>query len=714
MVLGLTFAGLSQERPGVGLALSGGGAKGFCHIGVLKVLEEINMPIDYISGTSMGSIIGGLYAIGYRAEDLEELALTIDWADLFRDDIERRSLNMEQKMWDGRYNLTLQVKNKKIQMPTGLINGQKITQLLDRYTLPVQDRSDFRRFPIPFACVATDLETGQAVVLDEGYLSDALRASMAIPTIFTPIKINNRVLVDGGIVRNLPAEDVIQLGADIVIGVDVGAPLQTRENLGSILSVLDQAISFQMVASTKEQRKLCDYLLIPDIGEFGTLDFEKVTFFLRQGEKAAREILPQLKALADSLNRQGTITPVEPVAEKDSVYINDLEISGLDRLSKKLVFKEMNMKLPARLSLNQLEENVNRLYSTRLFERVNFSTRPSRGGEELLIRATETSGTSIRIGFRYDNKNDAAVLLNSTLRNLGKWGSLLIFDLKLGNVLMLDGQYWAHTRLKQQMGFRIRGNYSRQSVDYYENQTRVARYRATAMIAEGFLGTLFSMNTILGAGIRGEYAEASPSIAPQEFESITEKQIVLFGGLEIDTYNHTVFPTSGVFLQFQSEYANNDKLELKKSFWRHYLDFCAIIPVHRHVSLLQSLFIGTNSQNDIPFHYEFLLGGMDVPFVFLGKKNSFLALKAQELRGPHAQFVQLGVQVNLAGDRFIILRGNAGNTFEEWNFDITKNRYLAGGGITLGSNTFLGPVELTLMGGAHRKALMYFNLGYKF
>jgi hypothetical protein len=315
---------------------------------------------------------------------------------------------------------------------------------------------------------------------------------------------------------------------------------------------------------------------------------------------------------------------------------------------------------------------------------------------------------------RYDNKNDAAVLLNTTLRNLGKWGSLLIFDLKLGNILMADGQYWVHTRLKQQMGFRARGNYTRQLIDYYEDHTRVARYRATSMSGEGLLGTLFSMHTLFGAGVRGEYVEADPSIASPEFEKITGKQIVLFGTLEIDTYNRSVFPTGGFFLQLQSEYANNEKLEFKKSFWRHYLDLRFLIPVQRHISLWQSLFVGTNSQNDIPFHYNFFLGGMDNPFVFLGKKNSFLGFKAQETRGPHAQFLQLGVQFNLRGDKYILLRGNAGNTFDEWNFDISRNTYLVGGGLTLGTNTFLGPLELTLMGGEHRKALMYLNLGYKF
>lgn len=713
-ILMLATHTLSQERPKIGLALSGGGAKGFCHIGVLKVLEEIRMPIDYITGTSMGSIIGGLYAIGYSAEDLDDLALNTDWASLFSDKVERRSLTMEQKMWDGRYVATLALKGGKIRLPSGLISGQKITRLLNRLTLPAQHIRDFRDFPIPFTCVATNIVTGEAVVLDEGYLSDALRASMAIPTVFTPIKMNDTLMVDGGLVRNLPAEDAINMGADIVIGVDVGAPLLKEEQISSFMSIIDQTTSFQIVASTKEQREYCDYLIVPDMGEFSTFDFDQAAFFIQQGEAAAREMLPQLKALADSLNRISKPGRISRPVKIDSTYVGDMEVRGLEKLSKRLVVTEMDIKTPGWLSIPELEKDIERLYGTQLFERVSYNFEFADDGQKLVIRPVEKSGSLFRAGIHYDSKSDASLLLNTTFRNLGKWGSLVVFDLKLGDDFYLDGQYWRHTFFAREFGFRARGNYSRFLVDYYEEDVRLAQYKVNSYIGEGLLGTLFSTKILFGGGARLEYVEANPSIAPADFEKQIEKQAVLFGTLEIDTYNRAVFPTSGVSMQLRSEYANNDQFDLKSSYWRHYLDFRSVIAVHPKISLLQSLFLGTTSQSEVAFHYLFFLGGMDRAFTFMGQKNSFLGYKVQELTGNNAQFLQLGIQFEFLSNKYILFRWNAGNTFDAWKIDFENNVYLTGSGFTVGTNTFLGPLEFTIMNSSRYNTLTHLNLGYKF
>ena len=211
-------AAADRQRPRVGLALSGGGAKGFAHIGVLKVLESAGVPIDCISGTSMGSIVGALYAIGYSVDEIEAIALESDWEDIFSDAITRRDRPIEQKLVEDRYLLSLPLVGTKIGLPRGLIAGQKVSALLDRLTLPVHGQTSFRELPIPFSCVATDIVTGEAVVLDSGFLPEAIRASMAIPSAFTPVEIDGRLLVDGMLVRNFPVQDVIDLGADLVVG----------------------------------------------------------------------------------------------------------------------------------------------------------------------------------------------------------------------------------------------------------------------------------------------------------------------------------------------------------------------------------------------------------------------------------------------------------------------------------------------------------------
>lgn len=226
------------DRPKVGLALSGVSARGFAHIGVLKVLEEVGMPVDYITGTSMGSIVGSLYAIGYPVEELDNIARQVDWDDLFRDNVGRRYMSMEDKRWDARYQASLFLDRGRIRLPSGLVAGQKVSELLARLTWSVHHVSNFDELPIPFACVATDIATGEPVVLRKGSLPEAVRASMAIPTLFTPVIINDRLLVDGLIARNLPAQEVRKMGAHVVIGVDVGSDLWPVEDLESMVDIL--------------------------------------------------------------------------------------------------------------------------------------------------------------------------------------------------------------------------------------------------------------------------------------------------------------------------------------------------------------------------------------------------------------------------------------------------------------------------------------------
>ena len=278
-----------QERPAVGIAFSGGGARGFAHIGVLKVLEEVGMPIDYVSGTSMGSIVGGLYACGYTTAEIESLAVYTDWDEMFSDTVGRRKLAMAYKFWDARYATSFPLRRGLPELPSGLIAGQKITKLLDRLTLHVQDVEKFTELPTPFVCLATDIENGEAVVRDHGDLANAIRASMAIPTVFTPVVVDDRLLVDGGVARNLPAKDVRDLGADIVIGIDSSSPLYKKGELNTMIKIMDQTVSFQIAGTSREQKKLCDILIEPETEKQG-FQFDEAPYFIAQGEAAARAI----------------------------------------------------------------------------------------------------------------------------------------------------------------------------------------------------------------------------------------------------------------------------------------------------------------------------------------------------------------------------------------------------------------------------------------
>ena len=293
----------AQKRPKIGLALAGGGAKGLAHVGVLRVLEELNVPVDYIGGTSMGSIIGGLYASGLSADELEEILLEIDWQDVLEDETPRKDLAFRRKEEQRRYliGLELGIKKSGIVFPTGLKTGQKLYFMLQTLTLPVTDVEDFDRLPTPFRAVATDIHTSEAVVVDHGNLATAMRASMAIPTVFTPVVIDDRLLVDGGLSNNLPVDVVRAMGADIVIAVDLGAPLSDRQ-VESLIQVYSQTMRLLTRLNMEPQLAAADLVIVPPgVSKFGTLQFKASEKILLTGIEGARE--------QEEVLRQWAVTP---------------------------------------------------------------------------------------------------------------------------------------------------------------------------------------------------------------------------------------------------------------------------------------------------------------------------------------------------------------------------------------------------------------------
>src|SRR2546430_1892721 len=279
----------------VGVALSGGAARGLAHIGVLKVLEEAGVPVDVITGTSMGSVVGGLYAVGYTAPQLDTIVRTEDWYRLLTDPVDRRDLAVDRKFTEDHYLLTLPIQRGGIKLPKSVVTGQRVSQLLTRLTWSAHAIRDFRALPIPFAAVATDLETSRAVVLDHGFLPDAIRASMALPSVFSPVDLGDTAVIDGGVVRNLPAQDARALGADVLICSDVTDPLEPRDSIVSLVDVLVQSVSFRVWDSEAEQRSKCDVLILPEVRGFSTFAFARASDVIARGATAAPAALLQVE-----------------------------------------------------------------------------------------------------------------------------------------------------------------------------------------------------------------------------------------------------------------------------------------------------------------------------------------------------------------------------------------------------------------------------------
>ncbi len=693
----------AMKRPKIGLALSGGGAKGLAHIGVLKVLEQAGLPIDCIAGTSMGSVVGALYAIGYRADELKRIAITTNWEDLLTDEVSRRYVAMEEKIWDGRYTGSFPISNRGLQLPSGLMAGQKISKYFSRLTWSAHHIDDFKQLPIPFVCVAADIATGEAVPIDSGFLPDAIRASMAIPTVFTPIKLNNRLLVDGGLVRNLPAEDVKRLGADIVIGVDVSFTLIPEDQINSFLDIITQSLSFVEAQSRQRQWELCDILIQPDISELSMFSFNKVEEIIRRGEVAAEAMLPQIQALMDSLK-----IPPQPLntfhpPKVDSIYIKALRIKGLKDVSRRLVLAELNFQAPGWISAQDLENAVDRLYSSRFFERVTYELIPSDRGSDLVIRVIEKNMHLFRFGLRYDSYFKASLILNTTFRNLAEHGSNLVLDLKLGEQSMVDLQYFIHTGLRQRFGLHATANHSSESFDIYDQKQRTANIRATTVKGEAVLGSIFSTVAITGFGVRGEYIHLAPRVGSDMVSTRNFRLLSLYSLIWMDTFNHAVFPTRGQSMKLMGLVADR-RAGSNVNMSRLHFDWKLVHPVHRRASLLLRCQVGAAHGDTIPLNYKFFLGGAD----------SFDGLKYQERAGNYLQAVQAGVQFEVMPKRFLQFRANFGNTSDTWKNLFIHGRAITGIGATAGAITPIGPIELTLMGGSWHRLLVYVNLGYKF
>jgi NTE family protein len=714
--LGLAGAAGAADRPRVGVALSGGAAKGLAHIGVLKVLERAGMPIDCVSGVSMGSVVGGLYAAGYKAAEIESITAGVDWAELFSDRTARRMLPMENKPLDSRDIISFPMDGLVPRVPSGLIEGKNVVRLFSRLTLPRQRSEDFRELPVPFVTVATDLMTGEAVVLDKGFLAEAIRASMAIPSVFSPVRTGGRLLVDGGLVRNLPAVDARNLGADIVIGVDVGKREYTEEELTSFIAVSNQTMNLILGESLAEQQRLCDILIQPDLSGVSFSGYGDAEKIIRKGEEAALAILPRLQALADSLNSLAADVHLRPEpAPLETAAVLNLEIGGLSDVPRGVIEREFSS-VRREVPVAKVEDAIDRIRGRGMFESVNARLETideDIRGERLVLELREEKGNELGVGFRYDTRRDASVLFDMAFRNVLFGGATLAFDAVLRDEFDIGARYLVPLGLVRSFGFKARANAAKVFLNLYDGDERAAAYGAFYYYGEAALGTLFSTRVSASAGVRGEYVDQRLEGGRDSFATRRDTLIPLYGIITIDTLDRKVYARRGVFVQASAETAD-EKAGSDVTFSRFYFDGRAAVPAGRKISILGSVYVGSSSGDDLPPAYYYFLGGVDEKVTLLGKPASFYGLEHQGRSGRSIQTLQLGAQWEAGKETYVVLSWNAGNTFDEWSWDFASNRYINGAGLTLGLDSIAGPIEATVMTSDEHDFLAYFSAGYKF
>ena len=454
----LARAADAQEpvRPRIGLCLAGGGARGGAHVGVLKVLEELRIPVDYIAGTSIGSIVGGLYASGYSPAELDSVIVNVDWATVFKDTPPRQQLEFRRKEEDRLpyFGLEFGVNGGKLRLASGLISGQRLNFLLRQLTLHTTGIYDFDELAIPYRAVAADLADGSMVVLDDCSLADALRASMSIPGAFTPVEINGRTLVDGGMVRNLPYDVVKAMGADVVIGVDVGTPVgqlsDDQSFLGVIMRTLDLATKTN-VAVSRAQFTDADLLMIPDLGRVATASFPLMGEAADRGEEVARANLERLREFSVSEEEYAAWREHQRAGRLSKpIRIGAVGVASTGRVDPRRFAPRIRTRAGELLDLEVLQEDLTRIYRIGEFQSVDFQLNPAAGDSaaDLVVTATEKpwGPNYMRFGLaladHFDGNATYNLLFYHRRAEVNSLGAEWRNQLALGNRFVVDSELY--------------------------------------------------------------------------------------------------------------------------------------------------------------------------------------------------------------------------------------------------------------------------------
>lgn len=756
-----------EKRPRIGVVLSGGGAKGIAHIALLQALDSLGIVPDYIAGTSMGAIVGGLYAAGYSGDSLRKIVGNITWNEILTNQPPLGEINIEEKDEAGRYVYELPLDRFRPRIPLGLIDGQKLEELLSRLFFPVNAINNFDSLSTPFLCMAFDVIKGESVVQRKGNLVRAIRSSMAIPTVFTPIHEANSLLIDGGVSCNFPVSYCQEMGADFIIGSDVGSGMYDEKGLTSVTRLLMQTA---MVASNKDnhrQRELCDILVsYSGILTYQTGDFLHSREILEQGSCAIVEKLGSLSDFANAIKlfpvKQRRLPNYQKKYTIDSIHTN-----GLSYKTRNFALGKFGLQKGDTVSSEELENRVRDLYGTRMFDRINFSIeRSDTASSSLLLSGKETYNGGIKGALHYDTEQGVGVIVNLTLRNFLGTPSRLSATADIAETPRLKFHYYHFLNKKADLWLST-GVYFERIVQntFYRGITLPAARNHFTDYYLSFNKTL-TTSSYVSLGIHQElfYQKAKVKAA---YKSSTEE-------LEIDSYhwnhwyaqaryykntlNRQGFPTVGKEINVKVKYAFANRyrfdLYLRDSvntprgpevdyngMANPYLRlegngtwFC---PLNRHVSLVFQSRVGLTFNamvNDRSKNMTQTLGQGDFFSVggIYGRPRSavvpFYGLRDNEVSAPQIAVGSFGSQFRLGQNFYLtptvnVLAGgyDPGGFFRniaKWK-SISDEPELDGAfhewgyGVTGSFSSIFGPISMTISQSSHvERVRFFFRFGF--
>lgn len=727
------------SKPKIGLVLSGGGAKGIAHVGVLKVLEEAGIKPDYITGTSMGSIVGAFYAMGYTADEISEINGNTDWSKLLSDRLVLNKIVMEEKYESKRYLFKFPIRNYKLKLPSGLIEGQHLESFFSEMLWPLTENENFDSLPIPFHCMSVDLISGQTIEHKSGDLVKSIRASMSIPSIFAPRIIDTLLLVDGGLTRNFAVQEVINMGADIVIGVYVGFHEDvSQEDLFSLTDVLSRSIVLAGVVDSKSQSEKVDILITPDLHGLGTSDFSKANRIEQYGEDEARKYMDDLKALVKRYDLD--FRKVPSVKKPDKILITNIKVEELRFLSKEFLIGQSGLQIGDSVSFTDIKKAIEKINGTQYFAKVTYSLQKDEDDYTIVFDAKEKTRAHLNLAPFYNHQRGVGLTTNLTLQNYAIKSSHLVFTL---NIAENPGLRFELTKLwgkKQRLMNFYYVNGNKDELPYLVDGKNLGNYNRISWVQGVGMRYSFGLNRQIGVKGFYEYQKLQPNnnltniIYDTPIEYYKSQGFGSSVYYEANTTDDLYFPKKGIKYKLRYTYSFNPSVQIKA-------DSINLIPedglnldqnpnnnLYCNIDIYKTLLkritlnlgatsgINTNNNN---INGNFLLGGMhaDKRIYY----QTFAGFTFGELVSNNFAKAHANVNIKLYQGLYLSIHSNVGyindnlDNFFSYFSDYSGETFYAGYSAGIKFDSPIGPMRL-MVGDNNRDedARLYFSIGYPF
>lgn len=725
---------LFAQRPKIGVTLSGGGAKGLAHIGILKAIDSAGLKIDYVTGTSMGSIIGALYASGYSGDSIEKIARSIDWDLLLSNTASLRTLSIDEKDEYDKYAVELPWVNHGFRIPSGVLESEELWLKFSELFFPVYNIKDFSKFPRSFKCIATDVSSGEAVVLDSGEIVSAVRSSMAIPSVFTAVNYNGRKFIDGGVVRNFPVKDAKDMGANIVIGSDVAGGLLPKEKINNVFQVLLQVAFFREDADAVNEKKLCDIYISHHLDEFNMGSFATSNQIIDEGITRGDSIYPRLKKLSDSLNAiYGAPRQFSALPKTDSVRITAYQVNGLQKTNSTFFLHRMQFENNKWYKATDLTACIRRAFGTRYYNKIIYSLEPLPDGTcKIIFDVEENPFTFAKLGILYNSFTGIGLIGNITRRDFFSPYSRSLVTVNIGENLRLKAEhlqfFGKYKTLSVKTSLKAE---SLKFITYDNNFNKEGLYKQNYFLADIFTQWNLQRKYAMGIGTRFETYSFHPQITSKFELRGSNTSLNSYVLLRLNTLSNTIYPKRGSKVEIEAGYvfgqdpnlkyySNGDLITNLDSLGFNFNNFIRTKFYYEHYyPLSPKLTFSTLAQADINFNQhesilnDYYIGGLTNTF---RNQVVFAGLNEGSVYSSSVASLQFGLRYQMYSNLYLIGRANAlSYNFVNSNRNFDGSKLLTGYSLSLGYNFVLGPLEISAMYcDQSKKLLPYINLGIPF